>query len=241
MVTDQETGAVVHLADDRTRESLEGYFASFTTEELAAIESVSMDMCPAYIGAVREFLPKADESICFDKFHVAKHLGEAVDKVRRAEHRSLKGIGDERLTGTRYHRLENPRNMSPKTWRSFKDLRQSALKTARAWAIKEHAMCLWHYSSRTWARKQWLALLGWATRSRLDPIKKVGRTIKKHLWGIINAIVLKQSNGIAESINSRIQRVKARACGFRNRERFRTAILFHLGQLDLYPDPVSGT
>jgi len=131
--------------------------------------------------------------------------------------------------------------MSLKNWRSFEQLRHSTLKTARAWAIKEHAMCLWHYRGRTWALKQWSALLSWAIRSRLDPVKKVARTIKTHLWGIINAIVLNKSNAAAESVNSRIQRVKARACGFRNRKRFRTAILFHLGQLDLYPLPADMT
>jgi transposase len=66
-------------------------------------------------------------------------------------------------------------------------------------------------------------------------MKKVAQTISGHLWGIVNAIVLKRSNALAESTNSRIQRVKSRACGFGNRERFRTAIMFHLGQLDLYP------
>ncbi|HVZ39246.1 MAG TPA: transposase, partial [Candidatus Kapabacteria bacterium] len=88
-----------------------------------------------------------------------------------------------------------------------------------------------------WALKQWKCWLGWAQRSRLEPIRKVATTMKTHLWGIINAIVLKRTNAAAESMNSRIQRVKARACGFRNRHRFRTAIMFHLGGLDLYPRP----
>jgi len=241
VVTDQHSGAVVHLADDRTTESLESYFKDLSEEECAAIESVSMDMWPAYIGVVRKYLPDAGRRICFDKFHVAKYLGAAVDAVRRAEHRRLKQTGDERLNGTRYRWLENPDRMSLKNWRSFEQLRHSTLKTARAWAIKEHAMCLWHYRSRTRALKQWSALLSWAIRSRLDPVKKVARTIKTHLWGIINAIVLNKSNAAAESVNSRIQRVKARACSFRNRERFRTAILFHLGQLNLYPLPADMT
>ncbi|PZP52301.1 MAG: hypothetical protein DI596_14100 [Azospira oryzae] len=75
-------------------------------------------------------------------------------------------------------------------------------------------------------------------RSRLAPVKKVAATIKKHLWSIINAVVLKVHNGHAESINSRIQRIKAQARGFRNRERLRNAIYFHLGGLDLYPAQV---
>jgi transposase len=67
---------------------------------------------------------------------------------------------------------------------------------------------------------------------------KVAATLKQHLWGILNAITLGVHNGHAESINARIQRIKARACGFRNRERFRAAIYFHRGGLDLRPDGV---
>ena len=96
-------------------------------------------------------------------------------------------------------------------------------------------MRLWHYTSRTWATKAWQCWLSWATRSRLEPVKKVARTIRDHLWGIINAVVLKANNGGAESINSRIKMIKVRSRGFRNKERFRNAIYFHLGGLDLYP------
>jgi transposase len=114
-------------------------------------------------------------------------------------------------------------------------LRESALRTARAWAIKEFAMSLWHYSSRTWAIKAWKRWLSWAVRCRLAPVKKVAQTIKEHLWGIINAIVMKVDNGGAESINSRIKMIKVRSRGFRNKARFRNAIYFHLGGLDLDP------
>jgi transposase len=233
VVTDQSSGIVLHVADDRTAESLASFFEGLQEPQREAIRSISMDMWPAYINTVKKYVPNADERICFDKFHIAQYLGEAVDKVRRGEHKQLVAQGDERLKKTRYRWLENPDTMKLKHWRSFEHLRDSALKTARAWAIKEHAMCLWHYQSRTWAVKQWKHWLGWAQRSRLEPIKKVATTIKNHLWGIINAVVLNRTNAAAESMNSRIQRVKARACGFRNRDRFRTAIMFHLGGLDL--------
>ena len=108
----------------------------------------------------------------------------------------------------------------------FKALRDSTLKTARAWAIKELAMSLWGYVSKTWARKGWARWLSWAVRCRLEPMKKVAKTIKKHLWGILNAIVLKVSNGPAEGINSRIKAIKVRSHGFRNKERFANAIYF---------------
>ncbi len=94
---------------------------------------------------------------------------------------------------------------------------------------------MWDYKSATWALKGWNKTLSWAMRCRLEPVKDVARMIRKHLWGIINAIVVDVSNGPAESINSRIKTVKIRAHGFRNKERFVDAIYFHLGGLDLSP------
>lgn len=235
VVSDQEAGTVLHVGHDRKKEGLKDWYDSLTEEQREAIESVSMDMWPAFINATLESVPGAQEKIAFDKFHVAKYLGEAVDKVRRQEHKALMKEGYEDLKGSKYDWLYNPENMTRKQKIRFKALRESTLKTARAWAIKELAMSLWHYVSKTWARKGWEQWLSWAVRSRLDPIKEVARTIKEHLWGILNAIVLKVSNGPAESINSRIKTIKVRSRGFRNKTRFANAIYFHLGGLDLYP------
>ena len=100
-------------------------------------------------------------------------------------------------------------------------------------------MSLWHYSTRGWALKAWKRWLSWAFRSRLEPVRKVARMIRAHLWGIVNAIILKSDNGRSEAMNRKIQQIKRRACGYRNRERFRNAIYFHLGGLDLYPKGVA--
>ena len=233
-----EGGHVLYMADDRKTQSLKGYLETLDDEKKAGIESISMDMWPAYIKAAHEALPHAESCIAFDKFHVAKYLGDAVDKVRRQEHRTLMANGDDLLKGSKYRWLRNPQNMSRKQWREFAVLRESSLKTSRAWAIKELAMSLWHYSTRGWALKAWNRWLSWAFRSRLEPIRRVARTIREHLWGIINAIVLKADNGRSEAMNRKIQQIKSRACGFRNRERFRNAIYFHLGGLDLYLEVV---
>ncbi|MEO8778042.1 MAG: transposase [Rhodanobacter sp.] len=159
-----------------------------------------------------------------------------MDKVRRAEHRVLRAQGRDDLVRSKYAWLRNPNNMSREQWCHFKELRESALKNARAWAIKESAMCLWSHVTLTWASKGWARWLAWAVRSQLEPVKKVAKTIKTDLWGILNAIVLKVSNGGAESINGRIQLIKVRSRGFRNIARFRNAIYFYLGGLDLHPN-----
>jgi len=95
-------------------------------------------------------------------------------------------------------------------------------------------MSLWHYVHRTWAEKGWKRWYDWAIRSRLELVKKDARMVKTHLWGILNAIILKASNGLAESTNSRIQLLKLCGRGFRNKSQFQTAIYFHLGGLEIY-------
>lgn len=238
IVSDQQTGHVLHVAEERTKEGLKHWYGTLTTGQREAIESISMDMWPAFINATLECIPGAGEKIAFDKFHIAKYLGDAVDKVRRQEHKALLAQGRDELKGSKHKWLYNPQNMSRKQWQEFKTLRESALKTSRAWAIKEMAMSLWHYLSKTWAEKAWKRWIVWAQRSRLEPVRKVAGTIKEHLWGILNAVVLKVSNGPAEGINSRIKMIKVRSRGFRNKERFATAIYFHLGGLQLYPQGV---
>lgn len=235
VVSDHDSGHVLYVADDRRQDSLDGFYGDLEEDQLASIESVAMDMWKAYINSTRKYVPDADRKIAFDKFHVAKHLGDAVDKVRRQEHKLLRQEGRNDLTRTRYWWLKNPAKMDEDLWRDFKSLREGSLKTARAWAIKELAMTLWEYVSRGWAEKAWRRCLGWAMRSRLEPVKKVARMLKKHLWGILNAIVLKVNNAKSEGINLKIQKLKSRACGYRNRDRFRRAIYFHLGGLDLHP------
>ena len=234
IVSDQKEGTVLHVGEDRKKATLKAWYESLKQEQREAIKSVSMD-----INATLESLPGAEEKIAFDKFHVAKYLGEAVDNVRRQEHKALMAEGYEDLKGSKYDWLYNPENMTRKQKRRFKALRDSTLKTARAWAIKELAMSLWHYVSKTWARKGWEQWLSWAVRSRLDPIKEVAKTIKAHLWGILNAVVLKVSNGPAEGLNSRIKMIKVRSRGFRNKQRFANAIYFYLGGLDLYPEGIT--
>jgi transposase len=233
-------GRVLHVADNRDRTALGSFYRDFE-EQLQGLKSVSMDMWPAYIHETMARVDGAESKICFDRFHVAQHLGRAVNDVRKSEHRMLVKQGDTRLKGTRHVWLHNEETMTPRQQRTFEQLRGQALKVSRAWAIKEAARGLWEQTSRGWARRRWKKWLGWAMRSRLEPIKKAARMVRDHLYGIENAIALERTNAIAESRNARIQVIKKRSCGFRNRERFRNAIYFHLGGLDLKPAPTTHT
>lgn len=236
VVTDLEKGTVEYVAEDRTTDTLSAFYKSLPEQMRENIETVAMDMWPAFMKATMRHVPGAEEKICYDKFHVAQHLGNSVDKVRRQEHKALRKEGRDELTGTKYWWLHNPANIRDAKWYGqFNELRKANLKTARAWAIRQEAMGLWHYRSRAWAYKAWRKWYGWAIRSRLEPVKKTARMIKKHLDGIVNAVVHQVSNAGAESMNSRIQGLKKRARGYRNTERLKTVIYFHFGGLDLSP------
>jgi transposase len=233
-VTDLD-GKLLYVADDRRRESLDGFFESLGTPGCERLEAIAMDMWSPYIESVRAHVPQADAKIVFDKFHLAKHMGDAVDRVRRAENKELRAQGDDRLVRTKYLWLTNPVNMSRKQRDAFAQVQTSRLKVGRAWAIKEAGMLLFGYTRRGWAERMWQRWCGWALRSRLEPVKRVARMVREHWQGVINAATMSVTNAMSESMNSKIQWIKRRACGFRNRQRFRNALYFHLGGLDLHP------
>jgi len=235
VVTDLERTRVLHVADDRTQDSLDRFWKSLAPGHLASVEAVAMDMWEPYVLSTRAHLPEADRKIVFDKYHVAQHLNEAVDKVRRRENRELLADGKSWLVRTKYSWLRNPDNFTSRAWREFGSLRESVLKTARAWALKEAAMCLWDLRYLGVVEKNFRAWYGWAVRSRLEPMKKVARMIKTHWANIQTYFAHRITNAGAESINAKIQMIKYMSRGFRNRERFRNAIYFHCGGLDLYP------
>jgi transposase len=238
IVSDPVDSTVEYVVDGRGREALDGFFEELGPARCEALISIAMDMWSPYIESTRSYVPEADGKIVFDKFHIAGHLGEAVDKVRRSENRELVEAGDERLKGTKYLWLTNRTNMSAEKRVEFEPIRDSALRTARAWAIREAAMQLWGYAQRGWAERAWRKWLGWAMRSQLEPIKKVARMIVAHWDGVMNAVLSGITNAGAEGLNAKIQRIKKNACGFRNIQRFINAIYFHLGGLDLYPTTV---
>jgi len=239
VLVDRKTGTVIDILDDRKKATLKEWLEA-NNDRLKTVRSVSLDMWEPFIKAIQETIEGADDKICFDRFHVAGHFGKALDKIRATEHRQLGRTGESPLTRTKYDWLRTKANNEYKDKQAFLRLTKLNLKTARAWRIKEAANGLWSYSYRRAAERNWKDLLGWIARCRLDPMIKVGRMVRHYLWGILNAIMLKATNAIAESINATIQKIKSRACGFRNRARFRTAILFHKGGLSLLPSGVSG-
>jgi transposase len=166
---------------------------------------------------------------------VSAHLNEAVDQVRRAEHKELMAAGDETLKGSRQLWLYNPMNFNPEQAASFAALRDSGLKVSRAWAAKELFTKLWTYRYEGAARRFFKDWFGWVSRSRLKPLIKVARMLKSHLENILTYLRHPITNAVTEGLNSKVQMIKSNARGFRSFENYRTRILFYCGKLDLHP------
>jgi transposase len=241
LVCDLEKGTVEYVVDDRTQESLETYYRQFSKEELEEVKAVAMDMWDPYVAATRAHVPKAEEKIVFDRYHVTRMMVDAVDKVRRQEHKNLSAQKDEVLKGTRYLWLSNEENVPEWRQEEFNAIRQRDLNTGRAWAIKESLREFWRYQYGRCAERFFQSWYFWATHSRLAPVIKTAKTIKSHLGNVLTYFKHRICNATAEGLNSKIQMVKEMACGFRNREHFKLAIYFHCGGLDLYPSPVTAT
>lgn len=236
LVNDLDRGRVLFVAENRTQESLDAFWRSLSVEQIGGIQAVAMDMWDPFLNSTRRHLPAADSKIVFDKFHIAQHLGEAVDLVRRRENKQLKAAGDDRLTGTRYDWLRHPAKMEPGDRRQFAALRDSNLKTARAWALKEAMMAFFGYVYERPARKHFRWWHNWAVRSRLKPMIEKARMLKRRFGNIVTYLHHRITNAASESINSKVQWVKYTARGFRNKANFVTAIYFHCGGLDLMPE-----
>lgn len=194
-----------------------------------AIEFITMDMSRAFQAGARNQFPKAE--LCFDAFHVAQLVHDALDQVRRSEVKQ-----DASLKGSRWALLKSSRDWSFQQITDMHWLQRSGLKTARAWRMKERYKEI-HQRCRTGEDPEPLfrSWISWARRSRLEPFKRLSKTLKAHLPGILAAYRLAASNAAAENINSQIQAAIVRARGFQSIRSLTNIIFLTTGKLQNLP------
>ncbi len=231
LVCDLREGTIEYVGEGRKTETLEAFYQTLTPEQRNGIQSVSMAMWDPFFRAILRHVPDAWEKIVFDRYHIMSHVGKAVDTVRKRETRD--GKTPERK-GSEYLWLYSKENL-PETQRErFDALRSRNLKVGRAWAMKEELRTLWSLPSVREARTFWKRWYWWATHSRLKPMGEVAHLITRHLSNVLTCITHPVPNATSEGLNSRIQTIKKRAYGFRNKERFKIAVCFHCSGLNLY-------
>ena len=240
LMTDLDGQRVLEVLAGRDTQTCVKLWQALPEEQRRKVEAAAMDMGAPFIIGTRQAAPQAD--IVHDRFHVSKPLNEAVDQTRREESAKLAAEGDDTLKHTRFLWLHGQPPDEHKE--RFEELLETNLRTAKAWAYKEQMVEFWQQPDAESGNaffEQWYRSV---MRSRLTKMKKVAKTLKNHLSGLLTYFQHRITNAITEGFNSKIQAIKADARGFRRFENYRTRILFFCGKLDMAPvvhSPVTHT
>ncbi len=238
VVVDLAQRKVIFATDGKDSTTIDRFVTDFKEHHglPGNIKIVTCDMSLGFRKGIQEHF--VDSNTIIDKFHVIKHINEAVDKVRRNEQASgpwCKHL----LTRTKYLWLKNDANLTDKQRDKKESLLHKRLKTARAYAMRVTLQDIYELSAcRTEAEVRLKQLYNWLVRSRLSPMIAFGRLLKNHWTEILNYFDYRYTNAILEGMNSIIQNIKRRARGFRNDEYFKTMIYLVCGKLDLKCDVV---
>lgn len=235
LLYDLDRSTVEAISEGNDTEAANECFSSLSPRQIRSVKAIAMDMSPAYVKSAKSQIPLAEGKIVHDRFHVMKMVTEAVDEVRREEHRQLKRKNDNRLTGTKYLWLKNIENLTSKQHTHFEDVYTRQLKTGKAWSYKEMLRDLWYHDTAAEATEYFQEWYRSVIHTTLEPVKKVARTIKERLPNVVSYCTHGITNAVAEGVNSKIQAIKRRVGGYRNIENFKTAIFFYCGGLNLYP------
>lgn len=230
-VYDLDQKRLLWSGEGRGEETLRRFFKEWGPERTAQIEGICSDMWAPYAKVVKEQCPHA--VLVFDKFHLVRHLLDAVDRVRRMEAKTLKAEEPGLLKGSRYLWLKNPWNLTPTQKQRLGYLQGLNLKIHKAYLLKELFRELWGYRTKGWAARFLSKWCWWATHSRIAPLRDFARLVRRHEEGILAYFTLRIHNGATEAMNNNAKQVSHRAHGFRTPGTFALNLYHCLGKLPL--------
>jgi transposase len=233
-VVDHVEAKVVWASEGKSAATVDSFFKALGPERAAKLKGVTIDMSGAYIDAVERGAPQAQ--IVFDRFHVQRLAQDAVDQVRREQVRLLAGSAEATsLKKTRWALLKNPWNLSAVEGDKLAEVQRTNRPLYRAYLLKETLAEIFSRRQVGVAREKFVAWCGWAVRSRLPPFKKLARTIRRHLGGILAFIATGLSNGPTEGLNGKIRTLTRRAYGFHSARSLIGLIFLCCSGLTLHP------
>jgi transposase len=213
-VYDLQTNSLLWSGEGRTKETLRQFFEFLGPDKASHLKGICCDMWQPYIDVIQECAPQA--VLVFDKFHIIRHLMDAVDQVRRQEIRDKGKEYKELIKDTRYIWLKNPWNLTDNQKSRLSSLEKLNLKINRAYLLKEAFRIFWSYQKRRWAEKYLKKWFWWATHSRLKPIRNFAWLVRRHEENILSFFNLPINNGTVEGLNNKAKVVSHRAYGFRS-------------------------
>lgn len=232
VVYDLERRVLLWVGEDRTEEAVKKFFSEeMGRRRCHTLRVVCMDMWAAYANLVREHAPHAQ--ILFDRFHIVKHLNEAVEEVRRSEMRRLSLKERVAFKRSRWLLLKNPWNLSPDQKERLSTLVRWNAPIVRAYYLKESFQLFWDYKQCKRAGTHLQKWMTSAMRSRLDPFKRFVRMLRSHLEGVLPWTRIRLSNAALEGMNNKIKSISHRSFGFRTAKNFIAAIYHCCARLPL--------
>jgi len=232
VVYDLERRVLLWVGDDRTEEAVRPFFTKeMGKRRCQTLQVVCMDMWAAYAKLVRDHAVNAQ--ILFDRFHIVKHLNEAVDAARRDLWRQLTTKQRVSFKGTRWLLVKNPWNLSTGQQERLSTLVRWNSPLVRAWYLKESFQLFWTYKQPWRAKQHLLKWMNSAMRSRLEPFKKFVGMLRSHFDGVLAWTKTRLSNGAVEGMNNKIKSISHRSFGFRTAENFIAAIYHCCARLPL--------
>jgi transposase len=230
-----KTKRLLAVAEERTEASLRSCLDGLGETVCKQVEYVCSDMWKAYLNVIAEKLGQAVHVL--DRFHVMQMFGKALDEIRAEESKRLVRDGYEPvLKKSRWCFLKRRENLTEKQTVKLSELLKYNLKTVRAYLLREEFQRLWEYKSAWWAGKFVDEWTGRVMRSRLEPMKKIARSIRNHRPLILNWFRARGqvSSGAVEGLNNKVKLVTRKSYGFRTAKVAKLALLHNLGQL---PEP----
>jgi transposase len=231
---DERCRRLLWIGQERTEATLERFFDGLGAAGVS-IRYVCSDMWKPYLDVIRRRLPEAVHVL--DRYHIVAKLNKAIDEVRAAEAKRLKRDGYKPvLKHSRWCLLKNPENLTEQQDAKLSDLLGYNLKTVRAYLLKEEFQLLWEY---VYPGRAAAFIDRWCTatlRSRIEPMKKIARTIRAHRELILNWFRAKGtiSGGSVEGLNNKLKVTVRRAYGYRTLRATEAALYHTLGKL---PEP----
>ena len=229
---DEGARRLLSVTKNRTVRSLLGFFRLLSPSQMASIGFVCSDMWRPYLKVIAKKVPQALNVL--DRFHIVANLNKALNEIRASEARRLRQEGyQDVLKHTKYCFLKRPENLTPKQKLKLTEVLQYDLKSVRAFLLKESFQIFWNYDSPYWAQwylKKWCAR---AMRSRLEPMKKFVKMIRRHESLILNWFRARKaySSGFVEGLNPKINLTTRKAYGYRSFEVQKISLFHTMGKL----------
>ena len=197
------------------------------------VEEIAMDMSKAFIAGAGEHFP--DAQISFDRFHVMKLCGESLDEIRKQVVRENGSLP----RGAMWALRGNPENLKEEQRQLREQICKEHGKIARALSIREFLSDLWNYQSRGDAEQHLGSVISWCSRSRMQPFVKLGKTLKRHMDGILGYFNNYTTSAAIEAVNGLLQLARRRARGYRTFRNFQAMAYWIAGGLTLKCRPIS--